>query len=401
MEGAMTRCIVRPVLVLIVLLATGLGASHSQTAAQKIEIDSILPLTGFFSFIGKQEHSALQIGEQLINTAGGIKGRPISFAFYDDQSNPQFSVQLTRQVIAKRPSVLLGTSVTASCNAMLPLLRSGPVTYCFSPGVYPPSGSYMFSASVSTRDIQSALIRYFRMRGWTRIALISSTDATGQDGEIGLDQVLKSPENKDISLVERTRFNLTDVSVSAQIERIKASGPQAVIAWTVGTSFATVLKGLIQGGVDLPIGTTHGNMTYAQMRQYADFLPKELYKPSSQWPLEAAPGVKLDPAVVAAKNTFFDALAAGGIEADLAPTLVWDPLMILVDALRTLGPEASAEHIMGHVQHLMNFSGINGRYDFVKFPQRGLGEDATLVTRWRPELKTWQIVSQPTGIPVH
>jgi branched-chain amino acid transport system substrate-binding protein len=400
MEAAMARSMLRSVLILLLLLTAGLDPSSSQTTAQKIEIDTILPLTGFFSFIGKQEQSALQIGEQVVNKTGGIRGRPISFSFSDDQSNPQFSVQLTRQIVAKKPAILLGTSVTASCNAMLPLLRTGPVTYCFSPGVYPQSGSYMLSASVSTRDSQSALVRYFRMRGWTRIALITSTDATGQDGEAGLDEALKNPDNKDISLVERTRFNLTDVSVSAQIERLKASQPQAIIVWTVGTSFATVLKGLIQGGVDLPIGTTHGNMTYAQMRQYADFLPKELYKPSSQWPLETAPGVTLNPDVMAAKKVFFDALAAGGVEADLAPTLVWDPLMILVGALRTIGPDANAEQILGHIQRLKNFSGINGPYDFEKFPQRGLGEEASLVTRWRPDLKTWQIVSQPTGIPV-
>jgi branched-chain amino acid transport system substrate-binding protein len=211
---------------------------------------------------------------------------------------------------------------------------------------------------------------------------------------------MKSPENKDINLVERTRFNLNDVSVSAQIERMKAAKPQAIIVWTVGTSFATVLKGLIQGGVDLPIGTTHGNMTFAQMRQYADFLPKELYMPSSQWPQEAAPGVQLKPEVVAAKKVFFDALKAGNVEADLAPTLVWDPLMILVGALRTVGPDASAEQVLNHLKSVKNFSGINGPYDFEKFPQRGLGEESTLVTRWRPELKNWQIVSQPTGIPV-
>jgi branched-chain amino acid transport system substrate-binding protein len=384
----------------ISFLAAGILSAHGQQAAQPVQIDAVLPLTGFFSFIGKQEQAALQVGEQVINKAGGVRGRPISFSFFDDQSNPQFSVQLTRQVIAKKPPILLGTSVTASCNAMLPLLRSGPVTYCFSPGVYPQAGTYMYSASVSTRDVQAALLRYFRLRGWTRIAIITSTDATGQDGEVGLDEAMKSPENKDINLVERTRFNLNDVSVSAQIERMKAAKPQAIIVWTVGTSFATVLKGLIQGGVDLPIGTTHGNMTFAQMRQYADFLPKELYMPSSQWPQEAAPGVQLKPEVVAAKKVFFDALKAGNVEADLAPTLVWDPLMILVGALRTVGPDASAEQVLNHLKSVKNFSGINGPYDFEKFPQRGLGEESTLVTRWRPELKNWQIVSQPTGIPV-
>jgi branched-chain amino acid transport system substrate-binding protein len=396
----MTFGIVRCVLISLLLLIPSALPLRAQPAAQKAEIDVILPLTGTFSFIGKQEQSALQVGEQVINKAGGIRGRPVSFNYFDDQSNPQFAVQITRQIMAKKPAVLLGTSVTASCNAMLPLLRTGPVTYCFSPGIHPPAGSYMFSGSLSTRDAQSAMIRYARLRGWTRIAIITSTDATGQDGEQGLEEAMKSPENKDIVMVERTRFNLADLSVAAQIERIKAARPNIVIVWTVGTPFATVLKGLVQGGVDLPIATSPGNMTYAQMRQYADFLPKELYMPSSQWPQEAAPGVQLKPEVVAAKKVFFDALKAGNVEADLAPTLVWDPLMILVGALRTVGPDASAEQVLNHLKSVKNFSGINGPYDFEKFPQRGLGEESTLVTRWRPELKNWQIVSQPTGIPV-
>jgi branched-chain amino acid transport system substrate-binding protein len=395
----MTFGIVRCVFISLLLLIPSALPLRAQPAAQKAEIDVILPLTGTFSFIGKQEQSALQVGEQVINKAGGIRGRPVIFNYFDDQSNPQFAVQITRQIMAKKPAVLLGTSVTASCYAMLPLLRTGPVTYCFSPGIHPPPGSYMFSGSLSTRDAQSAMIRYARLRGWTRIAIITSTDATGQDGEQGLEEAMKSPENKDIVMVERTRFNLADLSVAAQIERIKAARPNIVIVWTVGTPFATVLKGLVQGGVDLPIATSPGNMTYAQMRQYADFLPKELYMPSPQWPLELA-GVVLDPQVVSAKKIFFDGLAAANVEADSAATLSWDPMLIFIDALRAQGLDASAEKIHQHIMGLKGFAGINGLYDFEKVPQRGLGSDSAVVTRWRPELKTWQIVSQPTGIPV-
>jgi branched-chain amino acid transport system substrate-binding protein len=121
--------------------------------------------------------------------------------------------------------------------------------------------------------------------------------------------------------------------------------------------------------------------------------------PSPQWPLQSA-GVKLDPEIVHAKKTFFDALATANVEADSAATLSWDPMMILVGALRTQGPDASSEKILQHVTGLKKFAGINGLYDFEKVPQRGLGEDSAVVTRWRADLKTWQIVSQPTGIPV-
>ena len=39
----------------------------------------------------------------------------------------------------------------------------------------------------------------------------------------------------------------------------------------------------------MPAGTTGGNMTYAQMQQFAAFLPKELYLPATLWPVGSDP----------------------------------------------------------------------------------------------------------------
>ena len=156
---------------------------------------------------------------------------------------------------------------------MIDQLANGPFDYCLSPGAHPPAGSYQFSTSVDTHDLIEAQVRYFRLTGITRLAFITSTDASGQDAERGFDEVVKLPENAGITVVERQRFNTTDVSVSAQIERIRAASPQAVIAWSTGAPIATVFKAVLQAGLDVPIATTNGNQTYAQMEQYKDFLP--------------------------------------------------------------------------------------------------------------------------------
>src|SRR6185437_9026225 len=125
-------------------------------------------------------------------------------------------------------------NLVAMCNAVTPLVKSGPVMYCLSPGIHPPAGSFAFTSSVSTIDLSRALLRYFRGRGWTRIALMTSTDASGQDAERGIDGNLALPENKGVKVVAREHFNTTDVSVAAQIENIKAAKPQAFIAWSTG-----------------------------------------------------------------------------------------------------------------------------------------------------------------------
>ncbi len=363
------------------------------------DINAVLPLTGGASFLGKEEQRALQLLEPLVNKSGGIQGQPIHFVFYDDQSNPQTGVQLANRVIAAKPAVVVGSSLVSVCNAMAPLMQNGPTMYCFSPGIHPAKGSYVFTSSVSTLDLADAMIRYFRMKGWTRIAFMTSADATGQDAERGLDEIAKRPENKDITVVERAHFNTTDVSVAAQIEHIKSANPQVLIAWSTGTPIATVFKGIVQAGLDIPIATTNGNMTYAQMTQYAAFLPKQLYIAAPEW-VQHQGVIQLDPAVEKAQTQYFDAFKAANIKPDIAASLAWDPAMIVIDALRHVGVSGSAQQVRDYIANLNGFAGINGIYDFLKTTQRGLDVQDAIVTLWSPAHQTWELVSKPTGIPL-
>src|SRR5690348_4461777 len=269
-------------LAVLAVLCLGMLAGPAESA-EPYQINAILPLSGGGSFLGKAEQKSLELAAALANKSGGINGRPLQFVFHDDQSSPQTAVQLATEIVAQHPPLLIGSSIVAMCNAMAPLMRNGPVQYCLSPGIHPQAGSYTFTASVSTFDLANALIRYFRMKGWTRIALMTSTDASGQDAERGLNQIIAMPENKDVTVVERAHFNPTDVSVAAQIERVKAANPQAFIAWSTGAPIATIFRAINQAGLDIPIGTTDGNMTHAQMDQYDAFLPPQLYFPAALW----------------------------------------------------------------------------------------------------------------------
>ena len=175
------RIFARAVFAIAAICAAPDVSASRAVAADTYEIHVILPITGGVSFLGQAEKQALELAEPVVNKGGGIQGRPVHFVFHDDQSSPQTGVQLASQVLALKPSVVLGSSLVGICNAMAPLMQNGPVMYCFSPGIHPPTGSYVFTSSVSTLDLAAAQIRYFRMKGWTRIALMTSTDATGQD----------------------------------------------------------------------------------------------------------------------------------------------------------------------------------------------------------------------------
>ena len=364
-----------------------------QAQPAPVEITAVLPLTGQGSFAGKGVQTALTLLEGVVNKQGGIKGRPVHFAYLDDQSNPSVSVQLTNDLIAKGVQFMLGPGVAASCKATEPLLKTGPVQFCQSPAVHPAKNSYLFSASLSSSDAVYAMVRFARLRGWNRIAWISSTDAVGQDGDTALDAALAFPENASLRVVRREHFNPADLSVTAQMSNIKAANPQVVFLWTAGIAFGTLLHGVADSGMNVPYITSGGNMTFGQMRQFTSITPNELYFPGLGYITDT-----LSPGAVGVQQKLFrDALHAAGVVPDFQSALLWDPALIYVDALRHLGPDAKAADIRDYIENLHGFAGICGTYDFRDGNQRGLTADNVLVLRWDNPKGDWVVAGSPKG----
>lgn len=363
-------------------------------AADPLAIDVILPLTGPAAFLGKAQASSLGVIEDLVNKGGGVNGRPVKFVVRDDQTNPQTAVQLMSSVVAAKAPVVIGSAMVANCNAMAPLVKDGPVVYCLSPAVHPPDGSYMFSSGFSTRDLLVVVMRYMRERGWHRIATITSSDATGQDADRGIDEALALPENKDATLVAREHFTPSDVTVAAQVARLKAAHPDVLIAWTTGTPFGTVVRSAFEGGLDVPLVTTPGNMTYEQMKAYGSFLPQQLYIPSKP---AFAPDELSNGPVKQAVLAFQGAFKTAGLRPDEGYISIWDATLLVVEAYRKLGAGASADKIRDYIAAQRNWAGIDGTYNFASVPQRGVGPSSVVIVRWDRAKDTWVGASKLGG----
>lgn len=379
-------------------MATAIAVAPA-AAAEPYNINVILPLTGNGAFLGQGHRDSLDTLAEVVNKSGGIKGRPLHFVYHDDQSSPQIAVQLANEILIEKPAVILGSSLVAMCAAIAPLMQSGPVDYCLSPAYHPQAGSYVFSSSASAIDQSAAVVRYYRMKGLTKIATLANTDATGQSNDKAMDEIMARPENKDAELVTREHFNPTDISVVAQIERIRASGAQAIIAGVTGTAAATVFKGMVQTGFDIPVEVTSGNESFPQMEQWKDFLPKGLVMSSALFP-EHDGVLKLDPRIEEAQHAMYAQLAAHRLKADNMEGTSWDAALIVVAGLRTLGPDATAAQLRAYIADLTDFAGVDGMYDFKANPERGLGPEASTVVRYDAATKSWQWLSQPGGMPL-
>jgi branched-chain amino acid transport system substrate-binding protein len=373
-------------------------AARAATTPDPFEINVILSLSGPGSFLGKNEQSAIELVEQNVNKTGGIDGRPVKFVIADDQSSPQVDVQLASALIARGVALIMGPSLVAGCNAIDAMLKGdGPVLYCLSAGAQPAKGGFEFTYGTSTRDLIAVNMRYFQQRGRKKIALITSTDATGQDGEAGIDAALARPEFKDLTLVAREHYGVSDQTVAAQLTRIKASGAQALLAWGTGSPIATVFRGISDVGLDLPVGVAASNLIYPLMKQFAAILPPGFM--SAGLPcvaLESIPAGALHDAV----RDFTDSFKAQGVHADLALSIGWDPALIVLGGYKKLGVNASATALKGYIAHLHGFAGANGVYDFRDGNQRGLTERSAIMVRWDAPRDTWVAISTFGGAPL-
>ena len=369
----------------------------AQTAAP-IKIPAILSLTGYGAFPSQGDKQSMLLIQEYVNKHGGIgpDHRPIEFDITDDGSNPQTAVQLQNIILASKAPLMLGPGLTQQCNAVTSLVKdNGPTQYCMSPAIHPAPGGFIFSTSVSLEDDIIVNVRYLRQRGFTRIAILSSTDATGQESDRDYDVAKALPENKSIEYVAREHFNLSDVSVAAQVTRIKAANPQAILTSTVGPAFGTELHGIADAGLDVPVVASNGDMVGQQIASYKTFLPKELLFPGVLASVSTA--VSAGP-VKDAQSIYFKAFKDAGVKPEFPNTLGWDPTMIAVDALRHLGPNATPQKYRDYINSLHSWAGINGIYDFRDGKGHGIGQNAVIMMVYDAANGDFKQVSKRSGL---
>jgi branched-chain amino acid transport system substrate-binding protein len=384
--------------VLVALAISSLGPSGVRAAVEPdpLEINAILPLTGAGAFIGKQEAATLGVVEAMTNKTGGVRGRRVKFVIQDDQSNPTVDVQLANAVMAKRVSVIVGPSLTGSCSAVAPLLKSGPVLYCLSPGFHGQPGSFAFNANASTVDTILTLLRYYHGKKLDRVALLTSTDASGQDGERSVTTLVASnPTLQGMSIVANEHFASADVTVSAQMAKLKAANPDALVIWTTGPALGTALRGASEAGLNVPVGISQSNAFSDQLKSYAGFMPPQLLI-SSEANLSPNPPVGKD--FKNAITSYYNAFRATGIEPEVSYSLAWDASRIVLDAFKKYGPDATADQIKSYIEGLRGWTGADGSYDFSGGSRNGLDSTAMMVFRWEPVKATFTPVSKPGGV---
>lgn len=382
-------------LVILALLVTWMQPLRA--ADDPYDFYVILPLTGPAAFLGRDEAPTIAAAEKYVNAHGGIRGRPLHTIVLDDQSSPATAVQLANQIIAKGVPAFVGPAFGATCGAVFPLVETtGPVMYCLSSVGHPAVGSYAFVYNLDNRDFQANVFRYLKAKGVRKMALLQTTDATGVDAEKTAQDALRYPDLRDLRIVAIEHFSPTDLTVAAQVSRIKSAGVDAIVTYVTGTAFGTSLRGIYESGFTGYVFTSAANGSREQMRQYTPFLVDKLLFGTLGFQMSGI----TPPPIRVAKATYLDAMHQVGIADPTIGNMVpWDPMMMVVEGLRKYGTQVTARQMRDFILNLHEFPGMMGYYDFRRGDQRGLDPKSSGAMRYDKNTNDFVIVSKAGGEP--
>lgn len=387
MKAALCSCLA----VLMVLCPLARVGADDQTP---FPIHVMLAQSGAGASVGESTSQVLKALEQYVNRSGGVRHRPIRFVFHDDQSVPQVDVQLTNQVLQTHPAVVLDAGPAYNCGAVAALYARGPVLWCLSPAFYPDKTPYAFTGGFESIDGMKSVLTFMQHRGWKRIAVITLTDLAGQEADKSLHELLASPAYHDLDVVAWEHFGSSDLSIPAQLARMRAAAPQAVIAWASGAPNGTFYISLRDSGWNVPVLGSSSVQSDAFVARYSSVFPQEYYIYSAAWPAYA----QLKPGTYkTALGRVLKVLGAAGVRPDSNVVIAWDSAMIVVKAFEKLGFDATPEQIRDYVASLRGYAGISGIFDFPAYPQRGLGLNDAIVVKWDRATSSWDPASGRAG----
>ncbi|MBP2292912.1 ABC transporter substrate-binding protein [Azospirillum rugosum] len=234
---------------LAIMAATGVSAASAQ---ETIKIGSILSVTGPAAFLGEDMKAGMEIAVEEINAAGGINGRKVDWVFYDAESQTQKAMSATRRLLTQdRVDMIVGGgSMSGIALAMAPMAEQAKVPFISTEGamniVQPVSErKWTFKSTVDDDSVLDRIADYLAKKDIRKVALLADSSGFGQSATEQM-KLLAPKRQLDVTY---EAFNPADTDMTAQLTRIRDSGAQAIICWTVTPAGVVFLKQAQQLGL--------------------------------------------------------------------------------------------------------------------------------------------------------
>jgi branched-chain amino acid transport system substrate-binding protein len=367
-------------MIVLALAALLLTWSPAPAAAQDAyRVGAIFSITGPGSSLGVPERDTAQMIETEINARGGVKGpdgkmHPLKLVIYDDASDETKAVLAAKKLIDEdRVAAIVGPTLSGTSLAILDTVQKAevPLVSCAAAAkIVEPVAErkWVFKTAQSDHLIVTSLAEYLKAKGLTKVGWLNVDYAFGQLGWVEFE---KAAQKAGLTVVANEKFGQKDVDMTAQLTRVKAANPQAVIIWSIPPSASIATKNYADLGLTMPMFQSHGvgNKRYIELAGAAAsgvmfpsgklLVAEQLADNDAQKSVLLAYAKDFE-AKYGPRNTF------GGH--------AWDAVQIVVKALEKAGADRAG--VRNALESTKNFVGITGVFDFSASEHNGLDRRA-------------------------
>jgi branched-chain amino acid transport system substrate-binding protein len=382
----------RAMLALLLSTLALLWGSPAAQAQDAYKIGAVFSITGPGSSLGIPERDTALMLEADTNAKGGIKGpdgkmHSLKIVIYDDASDETKAVLAAKKLIDEdKVTAIVGTTLSGTSLAILDTVQKAevPLVSCAAAAkIVEPVAErkWVFKTPQSDFLIVSVLVDYLKAKGLTKVGWLNVDYAFGQLGWIEFE---KAAQKAGLTIVANEKFGQKDVDMTAQLTRVKAANPQAVVIWSIPPSASVATKNYADLGMKMPLFQSHGvgNKAFIQLAGPAS--NGVIFPAGKLLVAEQLPDADAQKAVLLAYAQEFEAKYGprntfGGH--------AWDAVQVVTKALEKAGNDRAG--VRTAIEGTRNFVGITGVFDFSPTDHNGLDRRAATMIQitdgnWRP-----------------
>jgi branched-chain amino acid transport system substrate-binding protein len=231
------------------------GALCAPAFAADIKLGAAEALSGPAGQYGQSIKNGLELAVAEINAAGGIKGDKIVLQVEDEQGKKEQAIDVFKKLIFQdKVLMVFGPTLSNSAQAADPIAQAAKTvafgTSNTADGITS-IGDYVFRNSVTEADVLPETLRVAAKHAKVKkVAVLYGNDDVFTKS--GYDAFKKALDDLKIPVTTTETFAKGDVDFKAQLTKIKASNPDAIVLSALIAEGAPIMVQARQLGFDLP-----------------------------------------------------------------------------------------------------------------------------------------------------
>jgi branched-chain amino acid transport system substrate-binding protein len=237
-------------------IALAAAASIGAAQAAPIKIGVAEALSGGAAQYGTSIRNGFQMAADEINAAGGVNGNKIELVIEDEQGKKDEAINAFKKLIFQDKALMLfGPTLSNSAAAADPIAQAAKIvvfgTSNTADGITT-IGDHVFRNSVTEADVLPVTIKVAaKVANIKKVAVLYGNDDVFTKS--GYDAFKKALDDQRMPITTIETFAKGDVDFKAQLTKIKATNPDAIVLSALIAEGAPIMVQARQLGLNVPV----------------------------------------------------------------------------------------------------------------------------------------------------